>query len=485
MLFTSPEFVFLFLPVTFFGFWALSLFNPTLTITWLVVASIFFYGYWNVTYLWLLIPSIICNYIAGRMIASLYGRARYATAAIAVAGNLGVLLYFKYTNFLVTNLGLVLGTPFTVPKIVLPLGVSFITFQKIAYIVDVYRGKVRDRGLLGFALFVSFFPQLIAGPIAHHSEILPQLDRSIAVRLTNVAGGLSLFAVGLFKKVMVADGISGIANAGFDAAAHGSHLAFGSAWASAIAYTIQLYFDFSGYSDMACGLGLMFGIRLPINFFSPYKAASIIDFWRRWHMTLSRFLRDYLYIPLGGNRRGPLRRWLNLLITMTLGGLWHGAGWTFMIWGTYHAMLLMINHAWRSVSSERLQHLRVPTPLAIAATFTTVVFGWVLFRSDSIAAAATMFESLFDVGPAELTDKYTPQLAEWAELVAVLASIWLLPNSYQIFASVNPALGEIPAARLSWTRWQPTAIWAVIIASCLAMTMMPNRPPLSFLYFQF
>jgi alginate O-acetyltransferase complex protein AlgI len=210
------------------------------------------------------------------------------------------------------NAAWALGLSLDVPSIVLPLGVSFITFQKIAYIVDVYQGKVRYQEPLRFALFVSFFPQLIAGPIAHHGEILPQLREKLTVQAHNVAAGLSLFAVGLFKKVIVADGVAGIADTGFKAVAKGSYLAFDTAWASALAYTIQLYFDFSGYSDMACGLVLVFGVRLPANFMSPYKATSIIDFWRRWHITLSRFLRDYLYIPLGGNRRGPVRRWLNL-----------------------------------------------------------------------------------------------------------------------------------------------------------------------------
>ena len=301
MLFTSPEFVFVFLPVTFLGFYAISLWRQTAAITWLVAASLAFYGYWNPAYLFLLIPSILGNYIAGRVIASLTGTIRYVAAALAITANLAILLWFRYL-FLVWNAGLLLGIPFAVPKITLPLGVSFITFQKIAYIADVYSGKTRDRGPLRFALFVSFFPQLIAGPIAHHSEILSQLDHPLRVRLSHLAAGLSLFVVGLFKKVILADGVSGIANAGFGAAADGTRELLASAWASALTVFGQLYFDFSGYSDMACGLGLMFGIRLPINFFSPYKSVSIIEFWRRWHITLSRFLRDYLYIPLGGNR---------------------------------------------------------------------------------------------------------------------------------------------------------------------------------------
>ncbi len=479
LLFTAPEFVFVFLPLTFAGFWGLSRVSQPAAIGWLVAASIGFYGYWNVAYLALLVPSIILNYAAGRLISGLTGPARQAAAVIAIAGNLSVLLYFKYAGFLVSNLN-ALGAGLAVPSIVLPLGISFITFQKIAYIADVYRGKAKNHGLLRFALFVSFFPQLIAGPIAHHAEILSQLQRSLRIRAADVAAGLSLFAIGLFKKVMIADRVSWAADAGFGAAAHGSHLTFTSAWAAAFAYTIQLYFDFSGYSDMACGLGLMFGIRLPINFFSPYKAASIIEFWRRWHMTLSRFLRDYLYIPLGGNRRGPWRRCLNLLITMALGGLWHGAGWTFVLWGAYHGTLLLINYAWRAVRPWRPPGSAGGRIAATALTFIAVVVGWVLFRAESIRIALSVLASMAD--PSSIA---APEAGDAVRIAGALACVWLLPNSYQIFIEARPALGETAATRLKWLCWRPSTAWAAAAACCLAMTMAPTRPRLSFLYFQF
>jgi alginate O-acetyltransferase complex protein AlgI len=331
---------------------------------------------------------------------------------------------------------------------------------------------------LRFALFVSFFPQLIAGPISHHAEILPQLRRRVRVLAGNVAAGLSLFAVGLFKKVVIADGVSPITDLGFAAVAKGEYLVPEAAWASALAYTLQLYFDFSGYSDMACGLGLMFGIRLPVNFLSPYKSTSIIEFWRRWHITLSRFLRDYLYIPLGGNRRGPRRRWLNLFITMILGGLWHGAGWTFVLWGTYHGILLMANHVLRSMVPK----VRIPNLLLVLITFLAVVVGWVFFRADSLVSASIMLKSLFMLGPAKV-DAFSPAAIDWAKIVTALIIVWGLPNTYQVFATAQPALGDLP--RATWLAWQPTVFWAALIGSAAAIAMLPSKEPLAFLYFQF
>jgi D-alanyl-lipoteichoic acid acyltransferase DltB (MBOAT superfamily) len=485
MLFTSPEFVFAFLPLTFLGFWLLSAINQTAAIVWVTAASLYFYAFWEVSYLWLLVPSIGLNYLAGVAIGRLGGRRRWLMAAAAIVGNLGVLAYFKYTAFLMVNASWALGLELDVPSIALPLGVSFITFQKIAYIVDVYQGKVRYQEPLRFALFVSFFPQLIAGPIAHHGEILPQLRERLGVQASNVAAGMSLFAVGLFKKVIVADGVAGIADAGFRATAAGGHLTFEAGWASALAYTCQIYFDFSGYSDMACGLGLMFGIRLPVNFMSPYKAASIIDFWRRWHITLSRFLRDYLYIPLGGNRKGAGRRWLNLWITMTLGGLWHGAGWTFVIWGAYHGTLLMLNHAFRSIVPAPTRPSPVRSAASVLVTFVAVAFGWVMFRAESVSSALLMMKSMLAIGSTTAPATVMLGWTEWVQISVAVAAVWLLPNSMQIFRSVTPALGDIPPLRPAWAGWRPSAAWAVAMACAVAMTMLPNRAPLAFLYFQF
>ena len=447
--------------------------------------SFAFYGYWNIKYLALLVPSIVLNYWAAVVITALSEPYKRIAAAIAVAGNLGVLLFFKYTGFLITNLNNLLDAPILVPAIVLPLGVSFITFQKITYIVDVYRGRARDQGFLRFALFVSFFPQLIAGPIAHHAEFLPQVTGRLGLFAQNVAVGLSVFAIGLFKKVMIADGVAEIADAAFAASAGGVPLSPLSAWAGALAYTTQLYFDFSGYSDMACGLALLLD-RLPINFFTPYKSTSIIEFWHRWHRTLSRFLRDYLYIPLGGNRKGPARRYVNLMVTMTLGGLWHGAGWTFVVWGAYHGMLLLVNHAWRGLTVAWARQSNPATgALAIALTFIGVVIGWVVFKADTIATAGMMLSSMTGFNAAPPAIAPTPDAAQSIKLIAAMGCIWLLPNTYQVFARYRAALGEVAEPRWRWMQWRPSLWWAVATASCLAVTLLPRRATLSFLYFQF
>ena len=277
-----------------------------------------------------------------------------AVLTIGITFNLCLLGYFKYAGFFVANVDDFFGAQWAVPNIILPIGISFITFQKIAFLVDAHRGLVRNFTLLNYAFFVTFFPQLIAGPITHHSEIMPQIgllrDEGTPQRILPLVS--ASFVVGLFKKVVIADSLAVYADAGYSMLQVGDPLDSASAWITVLCYSFQLYYDFSGYSDMAVGLARMFGFRLPVNFYSPYKSASIIDFWRRWHITLSRFLRDYLYIPLGGNRRGPARRYANLVIVMLLGGLWHGANWTFVVWGGVHALMLGVNHAWRAIPAS-------------------------------------------------------------------------------------------------------------------------------------
>ena len=292
--------------------------------TWLVLASLFFYGWWNPAYLLLIIGSMLFNYYTG---VQLSYRQNRLFLGIAIALNLALLGYFKYANFFVENISDLAGLGWNIEHIVLPLAISFFTFQQIAYLVDAYRRETSEYNFLHYALFVSFFPQLISGPIVHHKEMLPQFIRETArfIEYRHLAIGISVFILGLFKKVVVADSLAPYSIEAFNAVAAGEMLTFFEAWKGALAYTFQLYFDFSGYSDMAIGLAMLFGIRLPLNFDSPYKANSVIEFWQRWHITLSRFLRDYLYIPLGGNRKGQKRRYLNLMITMLLGGLWHGA----------------------------------------------------------------------------------------------------------------------------------------------------------------
>ena len=347
MLFNSYEFIFLFLPVTFLVFMRLGARHRRWAAGWLAVASLGFYAWWNPAFLPLLLASIACNYLVGLRLARpvIAAWSRKTVLALSITANLGLLAYFKYANFLLDNLNLVIGTDYRL-DLVLPLGISFFTFTQIAFLVDAYQGKAKEYHPVDYCLFVTFFPHLIAGPVLHHQEMMPQFARAETYRPNpeNIAVGIAIFSIGLVKKVLIADAMAAHATPVFEAAEQGATLSFFTAWEGALAYTFQLYFDFSGYSDMAIGLARLFGITLPANFDSPYRAVNIIDFWRRWHMTLSRFLRDYLYIRLGGNRKGPVRRYMNLFVTMLLGGLWHGAGWTYVVWGGLHGCYLIANH---------------------------------------------------------------------------------------------------------------------------------------------
>jgi len=351
--------------------------------------------------------------------------------------------------------------------IVLPLGISFFTFTQIAFLVDAWRGEANELNFSRYGLFVTFFPHLIAGPIVHHRELMPQFAGRKAGRWNglNVNLGLAFFILGLFKKVAIADGLAPWANEVFGAS---SQLGFGHSWSGALAYTLQLYFDFSGYSDMAIGLGLLFNIRLPDNFDAPYRAGNISEFWRRWHMTLSRFLRDYLYIPLGGNRLGEPRRRVNLMVTMLLGGLWHGAGWTFVIWGGYHGVLLVLHHLWNN--------WRPPLSAFVARpiTFLAVVVGWVFFRAENMAKARSLLGSMAGVHGSGST---LPHGALQTRLV-VLGLLLLFVN----FAPTTK----------QWVEERTLNMWRAIILGtllffallCMRNALMTNRPS-EFLYFQF
>src|SRR5437899_3615727 len=352
MLFSSYTFLFQFLPATVLAFAAARRHSPRAGIMVLAGASLFFYGAWRPVYLLLLIASIAINFTLGLRMAD--PLRRRAAGSFGVALNLAVLCYFKYTNFLFDSLNMLTGAPLPFVNIILPLGISFFTFQQIAYLVDVMRGAKVERDIVSYTLFVSFFPHLIAGPLVHHAEMIPQFKRGRTGRAALLAArGLANFAAGLFKKVVSADNLPQFVSPVFAHLDAGGGVTTTWAWLATLSYTLQIYFDFSGYSDMAIGLALLFGIRLPVNFNSPYKSASIIEFWRRWHISLSRFLRDYLYIPLGGNRKGRTRRYVNLLITMLLGGIWHGAGWTFAIWGALNGLYLTINQAWRMLNEKQ------------------------------------------------------------------------------------------------------------------------------------
>ena len=407
MLFSSWQFILVFLPIAFFGyFWLNRLRLITAGKVWLVATSLFFYAYWDVRYLPLILGSILLNYAIGTGLAqghrppaaedeTHHGRRRHTinrkvVLATGIVANLVLLGYYKYTDFLIGNLNLALDTHIPLPQIVLPLAISFFTFTQIVYLVDSYRGETAEYDLLNYALFVTFFPHLIAGPIVQHSQIMPQFASrwTLSMRHTNIAKGLFIFSIGLFKKLVIADSFAVWADAGFDG---GASLAFFEAWGATLAYTFQLYFDFSGYCDMAIGASLLFNIWLPINFNSPYKALDIQEFWRRWHITLSSFLRDYLYIPLGGNRRGELRTYVNVFITFVLGGLWHGATWMFVIWGALHGIALAIHRLWKRFGRP------LPALVAWPLTFGFVCVTWVFFRAKTLEDALRVLRGMADV----------------------------------------------------------------------------------------
>jgi alginate O-acetyltransferase complex protein AlgI len=399
MLFNSLEFIVFFLPLILVGYYWIGRRSHQGGTIWLFMASLLFYGYWDYRYVGLLVASIAFNYGASTLLLRERSvRMSRLIAGAAITVNLLGLCYFKYANFLILNINQVAGTEFPFANIVLPLGISFFTFTQIAYLVDTCQGKVRERSFLRYSLFVTYFPHLIAGPVLHHAEMMPQFSDQAATRIEerNISLGLRVFILGLAKKTLIADAMGNIANPIFNAVSSGQHTQIIESWTGALAYTLQIYFDFSAYSEMAIGISLLFNVRLPLNFNSPYQASSIIDFWKRWHMTLSRFLRDYLYIPLGGNRRGPMRRYANLIATMLLGGLWHGPSWTFALWGLLHGAYLVINHGWRELKSRAGlgDGGRIMRGVAIAITFIAVVVGWVLFRSANIASAYEMLKGM-------------------------------------------------------------------------------------------
>jgi len=404
MLFTTAVFALLFLPITLAVFFAVR--TRQAAAAWLLLASLVFYGYWMPMFTAVLLASICVNFAIGMRIARAVGASGTGDPnakrlmVLGVALNLAALAYFKYFNFFVDNLSVLLGSQLAFAHVLLPVGISFFTFTQIAFLADAWRGKVQEYSFVHYGLFVTYFPHLIAGPVLHHGQMMPQFADAQTYRLNgaHIAGGLAIFAIGLVKKIIFADGISPYADAVFGPADAGLSPDFTEAWIGAVAYTLQLYFDFSGYSDMAIGLSWMFNIRLPFNFNSPYRATHISEFWRRWHISLSNFLRDYLYIGLGGNRHGDLRRHANLLTTMLLGGLWHGASWSFVLWGGLHGMYLVVHHGFRSlVGAKRLDMLARHLPYRVAAwalTMLVVIAAWVFFRATTLPGALRILESM-------------------------------------------------------------------------------------------
>ncbi|HVZ07191.1 MBOAT family O-acyltransferase [Rhodopila sp.] len=459
MLFNSQVFILLFLPAVV-GLYYACAGSRTMRQMAVVVASVIFYGWWDVRF----VPLLVGLTVATWLIAEAFGRWRRPwIPLLGVALNLGALGLFKYADFFRGTVYGALDEPWRPWSLVLPLGISFFVFQKISYLVDLRRGDRHIYGFLDFCMFVSFFPQLIAGPLVRHNEIIWQFDADPRRpdMWENLSRGFILFLIGVAKKVLLADTLAMLADPLF-AHAQTAPLTAAQAWTAAGAYTLQIYFDFSGYSDTAIGLGLMFGLRLPFNFNAPYRAVSVRDFWRRWHMTLSRFLRDYLYIPLGGSRVPAWRQAVNLVLTMLLGGLWHGANWTFVAWGGLHGGALAVNHLWEGRGP------RLPRPLAWLLTLLFVMVGWVLFRCPTFGEAGTILLAM--AGRHGLGDLALNQ--ENAAALAGGAAIALL----------GPVSQEAALTRLSPRPW--LAVPAGVLLAYLLL-LIGGRLPNAFIYFQF
>ena len=517
MLFNSYPFLLLFLPVTAIVFFRLGAYSHRLAAVWLGAASLFFYGYWNPAYVGLLLASIFFNYGIGLALAREHDASRKRRGqlilASGIAADLALLAYYKYANFFLGSANSLLHTGWALPDILLPLGISFFTFTQIAFLVDAWLGKAREYNFIHYLLFVTYFPHLIAGPVLHHKEMMPQFAQARTYQFSrdNMTIGLMIFSIGLFKKAVLADGVSPYANMAFQSADAGAELDLLAAWGGALAYTVQLYFDFSGYSDMAIGISRMFGIVLPLNFNSPYKASNIIDFWRRWHMTLSRFLRDYLYIPLGGNRKGPVRRLINLMLTMLLGGLWHGASWNFVLWGGLHGVYLMLNHAWRSLCGRHFADVSSGAGSKLAAwalTFVAVVVAWVFFRATTLGGALNMLSGMAGLQGVNLPAAIQPKLGAaadllqglgvqfalgggsrfmltWSWVVCLLVIALFLPNAQELMSRHRPGLDFDPKAVTPRLEWQATPAWGLALAILAAAGVLSLSHATQFLYYQF
>lgn len=525
MLFHSPVFLFGFLPIVLTVFYVLTeLGSHRAKVAWLVAASLFFYGWWNVALLPLLLGSMVINYSIGRILVA---KPRRWLLVAGVSLNLLAIAFFKYAGFLVEIFNFLSAAHVPVPHIVLPLAISFYTFQQIAFIVDCHDARIKDPNPLRYALFMVFFPQLIAGPIVHYREIMPQIERHDTFRIDSgkLALGFTVFAIGLFKKILLADTMAPLAMPAFNLAAEGMTVSVLVAWHSVIAFALQLYFDFSGYSDMAIGLALMFGLLLPFNFHSPYKARNIIEFWARWHITLTRFLTAYVYNPLTTklmrrrmqrgkltfNRARPaLAPFLVLLavptlFTMGLAGLWHGAGWQFVAFGLIHGFLLVFTHAWHTISagwySPGVALTRLLRPVQILTTFLAVAVSLVFFKATSLDQALLVVASLSGAGGTD--GAIVVERAQIVIVVIGLVIVWALPNTQQwvglVPRRIEPGVmplktGEehspnqvIPVVRNSWISWSPRPFHGYVIGGvvCLVLLRALGSPPAEFLYFAF
>ncbi len=464
MLFNSYEFIFFFLPVMFIGYFLLAQYRYIVASKiWLILGSLFFYGYWNYIYIPLILGSIFINYLIGSQLS------RHKDRNLLILGilfNVLLLGYFKYTDFFLENFNLFTDSTIPLPHIILPLGISFFTFTQIAFLVDAYKGKVNEYSIFNYMLFVTYFPHLLAGPILHHKEMMPQFDdeSNRFKNSQNIAIGLFIFSIGLFKKTFIADNFALWATNGFDI----SHKLYTlEAWATSWSYTMQLYFDFSGYTDMAIGISLMFNIILPINFNSPYKALNIQDFWRRWHITLSRFLRDYIYIPLGGNKVSIYHNYLNLFSVFFIGGIWHGASWMFIIWGSLHGFAIVIHRIYKDLG------FRMNSFLAWFLTINFINITWIFFRAKDMDSALKVLGGMFGLngwGDIKITN-FLHNIGNSTEIMLyfIVAIIILMSKNSNQLAD----------------NFRPTKKIALAIGLMLALGILSLSKVSEFLYFNF
>ncbi len=475
MVFSSYPFLLLFLPIVLVGYYLLShVKNDTYQRLFIILASLFFYGYQNVKYLLLILASIAVNYLIAIAIQKTDRKQAKLFLTLGVLFNVALIGYYKYYDFFIENINLVAGTDFVLKRIMLPLGISFFTFQQLSFLVSVYQGEEKVERLRDYALFVLFFPQLVAGPIVLYSEMIPQFkdEQRRYFNAENFAGGLYIFAMGLFKKAVLADSLCVFADNGFAL----ENLGLAAAWATTLSYTLQIYFDFSGYSDMAVGLGKMFNIDIPFNFLSPYKSESITEFWKRWHITLGRALGTYIYKPLGGNRKGLARTCINLLLTFLVSGFWHGASWTFILWGGLHGVFRV---------AERLLGKRregIPKAIRIFATFMVVNALWVLFRAEDIGQTVEIYRGMtafsninlaqLDLVMGETANINFPVTFDILYISGILVTLLCV-----VFGCKNSA------ARLE--RYAPTNKTAITAAALFAVGLLCLSRESVFIYFNF
>jgi D-alanyl-lipoteichoic acid acyltransferase DltB (MBOAT superfamily) len=490
MLFNSYEFLYAFFPAVLCLFYILAnLANSNYRRHLIIAASLIFYSSWDIWNLPVILVSMTVNYGISLKMRDAKDEPDFFSEkfwlVLGIIFNLSLLGYYKYFNFLIGIFNSLFGASFHRLDIVLPLGISFFTFQQIIYLCDLRRRVTAPANPIDYAVCVSFFPHLIAGPIIKYRKILPQLSSPIQfkVHTSYLAAGLGFLTIGLLKKVLLADNLAPIADDVFKQALHHGPMSMIGAWAGAMAYTLQIYFDFSGYSDMAVGLGLCFGIELPVNFNSPYKSRSIIDFWRCWHITLSQFLRDYLYIPLGGNRNGKPRHYLNLLITMFLGGLWHGAGWTFIFWGILHGGALCLNHWWHGLRQGKMtgEHF-LTTLLARAATFAFLLFTWVVFRADNLSNAFHIWRAMISSSQ-DLSFSWPLSTALWLALCLGIALF--PPNTQEIMNHFRSRFELYSPSDFKTPRYMASAKWGLAMGLAFFGVSILISQATKFLYFDF